>query len=266
MIKKTLCILSLLSISPLLCMTRPAARGSETVTVTNRAAVSTIVTQIEIANDGTRSFEDRFQALVLASAAVRNLGREALTDTEIATLSRALSPHTINSRLRAIVISQITAAISQIRNTVALAQIDAAPAIPEDATTVTRPEDRTDHFTAMAGHAHRLGTIRNEERSARQALEVRIAAVEENLRQSQTSLRTKEEEAQEYANALESLTEQLERTSLSLAEQTTNNLQLHALIEQTTRIKRRLEANVETYRQRTEELEAILRELQELDE
>jgi len=246
-------ILSLLSIPSLFGMQQAGPGG-----------VAQIVTLADVARKEGKSVDERLKALNDASQIARNL--PPLSDNECVILSRALG-FDVKSRAANAANSgkKTVQAISRLRTALVLAYTDAAPAIPEDATTTTTQTLSDDYFAQLGGRTRKVGEQRDEQRDINQTLKTRIQALEAELRQTLQALREKELDVAECSADIENLTNDLETTSLRLAEQATHNRHLRETLVQATEIKRKLEHDVKIYRERTEELAGIIEQLQALD-
>jgi hypothetical protein len=264
MIKKSLCILSLLSTPMLFSMDS----GSRTVTVTEEVSAPRIISEIAqliaLAKNDTTELEERLDALKIASAQTNQLHGQAIAPEHLATLSREFATE-IKGKSPIAIIANIKRAITQLRNQISEEQIALFAQIDE--TTATSYQAQTiEAFDAIQTHTREFGAryARTEETSRETAR--KVAELEQTLNETNTQLQGKIEELEEVSELMEDEQTEHDETSLKLSKQVSENGRLRTIIINATEAKRKLEKDVATYKQQADELSDLISELQKLEE
>ena len=264
MIKKSLCILSLLSTPMLFSMDG----GSRTVTVTEEVSAPRIISEISqliaTAKDEGKDLEERLEALHKASEKTNQLKGQIIAPAHLATLSRTFVSE-IKGRSTIAVIANIKRAITQLRNQITDEQMASFAQIDE-ATATSYQAQTTEAFNAIQTHAREFGAryARTEETSRETARKVN--ELERILRETNIQLQGKTEELEEVSEIMEEVQTEHGTTSLKLSKQVSENGRLRTIIVNATETKRKLEHDVATYKQEAEELSGIINELQNLED
>lgn len=264
MIKKTLYILSLLSIPAAQCMESETRTITITETRDHRTIVSALVNLIEQAKNQDQTFEERLSALAEASEKINQLKGRRLNDIERATLSRAFGAE-IQGTTSAVLMANLKRILVNLRTTITTQQLSEAPVFAEEEA-VRYEQQETDAFATIQEHAENFSHRFTSERASRLELVERLRNLETTLHETISTLRAKEKELAESETAIEDLSGELEATSLKHAEQTTENIRLRTLLVQVTETKRKLEQDAQNYKTQANELARIVTELQSLEE
>jgi len=212
MLKKSLSIVSLLSLAPMLGMQRHAqsSSGSLVMTVDSNvsATIETITRAVATVKDESKSFEEREAALNTVRGLISVFQSNTLNDSDRAKLSRAfMLANTISARpINAKATLQLL--LTKLQNTLLEEQVVAA-----SSANISRNPLETGALGAIQERAQRLGAQRNAQQERSHAAEQQINRMTQELANMKQTLTVKENELNECDETISTLTQTLGETS-----------------------------------------------------
>jgi len=211
MLKKSLSIVSLLSLAPMLGMQRHAqsSSGSLVMTVDSNvsATIETIARAVATVKDEAKSFEERETALNSIRSSINTFQNRILSDNERTRLSRAFGC-TIASTRPINVMANMQLLLTKLQNTLLEEQVVAA-----SSANISRNPLETGALGAIQERAQRLGAQRNAQQERSHAAEQQINRMTQELANMKQTLTVKENELNECDETISTLTQTLGETS-----------------------------------------------------